>query len=174
MSVSAAPIRAAGGESLGAVATITDITPAIELEQQREDILPAVSHDLRNPLAALLGQAQLLLRRLEKRGSIGLGLYIAKGFVEAMGGHIWAESEVGVGSVFSFSLPVAEERVRWARREQLLADGYHHFPSSVPLLQISDSLGRFNQRIAPVDDRRHLLGLNELLQGNQVLFVRRR
>jgi signal transduction histidine kinase len=37
----------------------------------------------------------------------GLGLFIAKGLVEAQGGAIWAESEVGVGSTFFLALPVA-------------------------------------------------------------------
>jgi PAS domain S-box-containing protein len=41
-----------------------------------------------------------------RRGS-GLGLAIARGIVEAHGGRIWAESEYGRGSVFSFSLAVA-------------------------------------------------------------------
>lgn len=35
----------------------------------------------------------------------GLGLYISKEIVNMHGGEIWVESELGVGSVFSFSLP---------------------------------------------------------------------
>jgi len=40
------------------------------------------------------------------RGGSGLGLAIAKHTVQAHGGSIWAESEEGKGSTFSFSLPV--------------------------------------------------------------------
>ena len=36
----------------------------------------------------------------------GLGLAISKDFIEAQGGKIWMESEIGTGSTFSFSLNV--------------------------------------------------------------------
>jgi signal transduction histidine kinase/CheY-like chemotaxis protein len=50
-------------------------------------------------------------------GGTGLGLSISKRFIELHGGHIWVESEIGVGTAFHFRLPeavpTAEAYARW-------------------------------------------------------------
>ena len=41
----------------------------------------------------------------------GLGLSISKAYVEMLGGEIWLESELGLGSCFYFTLPVVKKPV---------------------------------------------------------------
>jgi signal transduction histidine kinase len=52
-------------------------------------------------------------------GGTGLGLTLAKSYIEANGGYIWVESTPGQGSAFTFSLPaVPEELERYLARER--------------------------------------------------------
>src|SRR5580765_2607499 len=49
----------------------------------------------------------------QKAMGTGLGLSITKALVEMHGGKIWLESEVGRGSIFSFTLPAAEQSLKF-------------------------------------------------------------
>ena len=72
-------------------------------------------------------------RHVDQDGK-GLGLAIAKRFVQLHGGSIWAESEVGKGSTFCFTLPVARKdfsRLVRSSEAPLPADPY---PPSLVLL----------------------------------------
>lgn len=58
----------------------------------------------------------------------GLGLFITKGIVEAQGGVIWAESQVGTGSTFFITLPL----VTPISRHELLVEGGKRPPKRAP------------------------------------------
>jgi two-component system phosphate regulon sensor histidine kinase PhoR len=44
----------------------SDVTALEDLQERREDLVRTISHDLRTPLTAILGQAQLLVKRAEQ------------------------------------------------------------------------------------------------------------
>jgi PAS domain S-box-containing protein len=65
---SAAPMRSSDGRTLGAVATVTDITPLRELQKKQELYTHTISHDLRTPLTVIHGHAQMLEEILRSAG----------------------------------------------------------------------------------------------------------
>jgi PAS domain S-box-containing protein len=60
--VNSAPLSDPLQGAAGGVAVFQDISPLHELEQQRDQFLAAVSHDLRTPVAVIKGRANLLER----------------------------------------------------------------------------------------------------------------
>ena len=81
-----------GGLPAYLLVSVTDVGGGIAPEDQRRVFQRLYRAD--NPLIAGLGET-------------GVGLSIAKTLVEAHGGRIWVESEMGVGSTFSLILPLA-------------------------------------------------------------------
>ena len=59
--VNATPIPAEGGAVRSVVVTVQDLAPLDEIERLRTEFLALVSHELRNPLAAIKGSAVTLL-----------------------------------------------------------------------------------------------------------------
>lgn len=71
LSVSAAPIHGPDGALQGAVVALGDVTALRHLELQRSRYVLGVSHGLRTPLTVIQGQAQMVLRGLERAGVDG-------------------------------------------------------------------------------------------------------
>jgi PAS domain S-box-containing protein len=63
VSVSIAPIRGQSGRIIGAAAIARDISDRRVLERKQNEFLTMVAHDLRSPLTAVKGYAQLMQRR---------------------------------------------------------------------------------------------------------------
>ena len=75
-------------------------------------------------------------------GGTGLGLTISRRLVELIGGRIWIESELGVGSHFHFTLPLVEAE---ALERTLELDGAYQVLIGTKVLVIDDN--KTNRRI---------------------------
>ena len=80
-------------ERSDALISVIDTGPGIAVKDQQRIFEP-------------FQQADVSTRR--RQGGSGLGLTISKQFVEMHGGQMWLESEPGIGTTISFTLPLAQ------------------------------------------------------------------
>jgi two-component system phosphate regulon sensor histidine kinase PhoR len=70
--------------------------------------------------------------RSRESGGTGLGLAIVKRVIEAHGGDIWVDSELGHGTTFSFRLPALSAKAEPVAQDTISSDTHAdtHEPSS--------------------------------------------
>jgi signal transduction histidine kinase len=122
----------------------------VQVRREREEVILTVEDSGRGIPPARLAEAFEAFSQLDEdhaREGSGLGLAVSRKFVELHGGRMWIESEVGKGTMVSFSLPVPQEgpeapvsRLRttpWLRapHEQPLVLVLHDDPRSISLLR---------------------------------------
>ncbi len=88
--------------------TLNAVTEAGMLQFSVSDTGPGISPDTMDKLFQPFSQISRELTR--EHGGVGLGLAISKRLVELQGGEIWVASEVGKGTTFYFTLPLANGR----------------------------------------------------------------
>lgn len=65
VSTTSAPIRNRGGEIIGAVKVVRDITDLAEFEKMKDQFVEVAAHELKTPVTAIKGYCQFLLRNQE-------------------------------------------------------------------------------------------------------------
>lgn len=108
------------------------------------------------------------------QGGSGLGLSISRQFIQRHDGQIWLESELGVGSTFSFRLPVDQPLPPHSGPQRWMSDGWSfheriqwpkvpHLPNQ-PRAILCDESGFFYSLFRPYASELEFVEVNNLAQ----------
>lgn len=108
LSASTRRLHSSDGEPSTTLLIVHDVTALIEAERAREQIATVVSHELRNPLTAIIGHADLLLDRDDLPPRVREQIEV----IENAGGRMQTLiSEILAGSRARFDEPVTRARL---------------------------------------------------------------
>jgi CheY-like chemotaxis protein len=114
--------------------------------------------------------SQVDMSTTRKYGGTGLGLAISKKLVSLMGGAIWAQSEVGKGSTFTFTIiadaATPEQCLQMQEKPQEVGLPYD-IPNHLKLLLAEDNL--VNQKVALLMLKKLGLRADVAANGREVL-----
>lgn len=141
----------------------------LELQFSVRDTGIGISPEQESRLFQVFTQADVSTTR--KFGGTGLGLAICKTLCEMMGGRIWVKSQLGRGSVFSFTV-IGEEGQAIAQeteKEQALAIFQQNFAEKHPMRILVAEDNPVNQRLAASFLSKMGYTVQVVENGNEVL-----
>ena len=136
-----------------------------------KDTGPGISPEDAKRIFEPFYQATTLVRR--QSDGTGLGLSISKQFIELHGGKMWVESQLGVGSTFSFKLPISLLPDPISRPERWITQGWveRRFNPTLPEVNLSqrivvcDETGELCTLLARCDDQVEFVPVRDLSQA---------